>query len=305
MWISNTARALAILALPILSLSCRAQPRGPVQQESSVYQRMALDAERIEADAKPLIEKLVAEANAEGASRKGQVWVNEGQYDRMVVFVPAEDGGSSNGRIRDMEIERTGDREVPAGAVMSKWTDRFALAQEYSYEYSFLEFKDGFSSLIPLRLEVLAILDFKEHQRRTIAGVPKPLPKIPDRFAVWQKPFLLTARGGPRTKSDIDPFRRPSCPGVLAHEANRSPLVGEALKALELAPLKTHSSRATATLRYDFDKGAWTMKSLAFDSHRGAPEPPPGKSFSPKDRGLGYPEPGDVLPQNWFQPKGK
>ena len=278
--VSKSARRLVLGLTSSLALAaCTAAPFGPwvhgevqgTQDDAISPYRRAVDAgeqrQRDDAvltrDVLEAVEVLRSDANAKAQATKGQVYVDEALFQRVLVVVPM-----TKKRADDepgfLDVSPT--NPPPADAVLLRWSDSFALAQERSTSY-------GSPRLLSIERRVTSPylvadleIDLQVTGRRHIEGIAATLPDAPAGFIPWRNFRVGGARNlrapGGSISGEVSLPILSTLGGELAiARGNENTLTVGAIAALAQKPL--HRSKVTMKLamRYDDESGGWKIDS--------------------------------------------
>lgn len=258
----------------------------------SPYDVAQRDTAAISADIRQAIGEHIARANRQAAARDGKVYVDVKQFKRMVAFVPVparrpavEDeveepasaiddilGGDDPQPVRRrLNIPRSAraipvedsivavNRVPPPNAVLKRWTDRFALAQELSYRYAFGKIRKvarQYSGPPYFTAEVEVLI--KATQRWAYGGKAKSIPKPPAGYVLWRRPdrsFWGTGIGGGGSL----PIPETPVGKVVTASQPVDPVVQSALDSLRQGPPKDSECVIVVRMAYDHQKNRWQV----------------------------------------------
>ncbi len=239
--------AMAVLLISMaVSAGCTTPPASP-------YDLAETNAITISADIRLAIDKSIKDANKIASTQDGKTYIDVDEFDRVLVFVPITEPEL---RQRHFCYMKT----LPENALVKKWTDRFALAQQFSYRYSYvriLESTRHFSSPhFTAKVEVL----IKATSHRAYGGMPTDIPSTPNDHMIWW-PGRRSGFGGLRGMIDHLPApTRP--PGKIVTPSLAIDTISQsALDALRKSTPKTIKHTVIAHMSYDRSKKQWKLDS--------------------------------------------
>jgi len=238
-----------------------------------------------------LPKKLIAEANAKAKNFDGKIWLDSAMYQRVMYFVPRPKYPKYNIPVIPDATLKTKPLNPPAGAVERRWQDRYALAQQYSYRYSY----GGITKLLRKEdmdkpFEATFEIKIKAKVRSGMVSEVQPVPETPEGMMPWEdmrSGSRFFGSGGGKFK-----LWSPRIPG----EANASPstdLERKALAAMKAAPAKVVEGTMVCRIFYDAAKAKWAWGRIDYrdwpdpkDIHwsMGLPEDKKGVIYAPREK---------------------
>jgi len=195
-------RSLVIILASLLPIvGCQLSPYERAEREYKQAEGKRLHAERkaeqerrtaerdegiFRRDIRAAAEKLIVEANREAAKRDGVTYVDIKQFKRVVYFVPASMPLQEQ-KEPDVIVDGTFEPPPPPDdAVAHEWTNRFALAQQFTYRYTLEKITDIRPVLKgELLFEAKAVFRMDYQKPSAKAGTPKRVPKPPRGMRLW------------------------------------------------------------------------------------------------------------------------
>ncbi|MBT3199621.1 MAG: hypothetical protein HN350_06865 [Phycisphaerales bacterium] len=169
---SEAAAGLLVLLTAIWFTGCDASPYDLAERRSAV----------VSSDVRQAVDKLITEANAIAVKQDGEVYLDVQEFERVIIFVPAPAPYTQNpGRT----VHSARSVAVPENGIVKTWTDNFALAQELSYRYSFVEITQIEQHFSPPYFTAKFKVQIKASHRCVYAGKPKDIPAAPIGYIVW------------------------------------------------------------------------------------------------------------------------
>lgn len=269
------------------------------------------------------VEQAIAKVNQEAASLDGKTFVEHLSIERAVYFVPKPPPPKRlevkverrNGKIilvlpplpeppPEELPELTDEPEPPPeNAVKKAWTDKYCLAQQYSYR---LKLK----GIGPIALhddwrktdaEVRVKLTVR--RRTAVAAKEKPIPKPPDGQEIWQprwrwRLFLFGKYGGRVIGRELKGLRMPGAATSEVHGA----LGEEAAKKMLARPEERMEKTFTLQAFYSQKSQLWSIEGY-LSSH--LPDSMEPQSIGWKDfpRGRGVETPRTFRPKRRTSPR--
>ena len=273
-------RILATLVISCLALSagCAESPYDAAQRrqrelaanarrEQQEQQREQEKMERWEAilvaDAMATFMPLLDEANENLRELDGVVYVDVQEYDRVVFFEKILDEQEVAPYLAvSPAVSYEGDHAVitgePEDTIPSEWTDRFALAQEFSCRYEI-----GAADLIvdldsPTPFIVRISMKLVGTQRHAVAG-QAAIPEPPEGYTYWADPESsghgwFGSSGGP-PRFSVSPGVPPGQP----HQPGRTPLADQAAEMLSAREPSPVDFNCLAVVFYDSQEAEWRV----------------------------------------------
>ena len=230
---------------------------------ASPYDLAEQDAATIQADIRQAIDKCINEANGVASAQDGKVYVNVKKFDRAIAFVPIPEPEQ---QWSPLIISYT----PPKNAVLKKWTDRFALAQELSYRYSYVKILESNRHFSPPYFTAKVKVLIKIISRHAYEGKPKDTPIAPDGYMVWEPAQSYSLDGTGWLKA----LPAPSTP----HGEEVTPsLAIDAISQSALDSLRKISPRESeyaiiARMAYDHSKKRWKLAGARNEKDFAEPE---------------------------------
>ena len=239
-WSTAGLALIALLTSMAMIAGCAASPYDLVEQ----------DAATISADVRQAIDKLITDANDIASAQDGKVYVDVKEFAREIFFVPAP--GIPFSILRS--------HTVPKNAVLKEWTDRFALAQELSHRYSYVETLEIDRQIHPPYFTAKVKVLLKASHRWAYAGKPKGIPTAPDGYVAWSYhgPRMgMYGTGGcsGRLPAPTTPAGKMITPSLPIDAISKS-----ALDSLGQSPPKESEHVVVANMAYDHLKKCWYLK---------------------------------------------
>ena len=142
---------------------------------------------KISADVRQAIDKYIKDANNIAAEQNGKVYLDAKKFERVIAFIPGSPRDLDPGvAITSYRPSPSNLVTVPKNSVLKEWTDQFALAQEFSYRYSYVETLKIDRQISPPYFTAQVKVLLKISQRSAYAGKPKDIPTAPDGRIAWQ-----------------------------------------------------------------------------------------------------------------------
>ncbi len=208
-----------------------------------------------------MIDPLILRANAEGASRCSQVFLSEKQFSRALVFVPIPDDGFEVSEIRDMVLAG-GPINLPGDAVVRKWTDYYALAQEISFEYTSYRIVEVIEQDVEPYFSARVKLKLRAERRDAQENETQQIPVAPEGMTAWREPRVLEGRGW-RANNKKWAVRLPtptSLPGTLVKNLETHTSLGKsAVESLLQGKPKTELYQVEVRFEYVNEGQGWQL----------------------------------------------
>jgi len=224
----------------------------------SPYDLVERDAEMVSADVRRALDELIRNANKTAAKRDGKAYVDVQEFDRVIAFVPAPKPRAPG----DPEEIPSVSYNVPKHAVLKKWTDRFALAQELSYRFSCGEILDVDRHLSPPYFTAKVKVLLKASHRWAYGGKPKDAPPAPEGCIVWKRSGMI-GWGFSEQKTWLGSLPIPGVPDGKADTPSpvTDSIVQSALDSLLQTSPKENEHVVYADMAYDHLKKGWHVRS--------------------------------------------
>lgn len=194
------------------------------------------------------------------------MYVNLKEFERAIVFVPAPAVDSIEEH-PSLTMYRA--VTLPEGAVVQKWTDQFALAQELTYRYSYVKTLAIERHLKPPYFTAKVKVLIKSTQRWAYGGKPQDIPDTPAGFILW-KPSPRSGFGGWGCSGRLPPPNLPAGK-VVTPSLTIGAISRLALDYLRNRPQKKTEHAVIAEMAYDHLKGRWYLGVTRREN--GFPEP--------------------------------
>ena len=255
---------IALLTSMMLIAGCAPSPA----LLASPYDLVAQDAATVSADVRRAIDKLILDANKVAAEQDGKVYVNLKEFERVLIFVPGSERGPDE---EDPGVTISGNVTPPENAVFEKWTDTFALAQELTYRYSYVEALAIERHLSPPYFTAEIKLLIKSTQRWAHGGKPQDIPDTPTGFVLL--PYHSSSRFGFSGPGRFHHLPAPYPPPgkVVTPSLTIDAISRLALDYLAKGPPKKSKHAVIAQMAYDHLKSRWYLRDVKKDD--GFPEP--------------------------------
>ncbi len=239
---------------------------------NSPTERARRDRELLRAQVEKLPQKLIAEANTKAKSFDGNTWLDSRTFSRIMYFVPMpkDPPHGLHTVIPDPKpaVSPYEPPNPPVGAVERRWQDRYVLAQQYSYRYSY----GGITKLLRKEdmdkpFEATFEIKIKATVRGGMVSEVLPVPDTPEGMVPWEdkRPrWRFFGSGGGEME-----LWSPRMPG----DPNASPstdLERKALAAMKAAPAKVVEGTMVCRIFYDAAKAKWAWRGI---DHKDWPDP--------------------------------
>ncbi len=213
------------------------------------------------ADAMAELQPLIDQANENLSKLDGVVYVDVQEFDRVVFFeeVPDEkDVGES--RLTNYLPAPQGDNPrkiagTPKGTVRNAWTDRFALAQEFSCRYEVGEAEVKWlieDDLVPF--VVIVPLKLVGTRRSVVAG-EAAIPQPPEGYAYWRSSTVFSGLYGSGRWAWLGFTGKPGLPPGQRHQPGSDPLADKAAEMLSAQEPTTVTLDRKASVLYRTESG--------------------------------------------------
>jgi len=229
---------------------------------ASPYDLAERDAATVSADIRRAIDKYIRDANDIASSKDGKTYVDVDEFERVIVFVPVPDPGQPSYLFW---------HNVRENAVLRKWKDRFALAQELSYRYSYVKILESYQHFSPPYFTAKVKLLLKAISRQAYGGKPKGIPSAPDGYIVWEY--------GPRSGMYgaggwVDHLPAPEKPPgkVVTPSLTIDPISQSALDSLRETSPRESEYAIIARMAYDHHKKRWKLDGARVEDEFSVPE---------------------------------
>jgi hypothetical protein len=232
---------------------------------ASPYDLAERGAEMISADVRQAIDKLITDANDIASAQDGKVYVDVKKFARVMVFVP----DSESGRPREPLLQSSA--PVPRNAVLKEWTDWFALAQELSYRYSYIDILESEQHLSPPYFTAKVKVLLRVTRRWAYGGKPKDLPVAPDGYIAWW-PFKLQDGYGYGPSPGFLPAPGRPYGKVATQPLPIDTISQSALASLRQSPPQESDHVVVAHMVYDHHKKRWELRKATTERDFPRPE---------------------------------
>ena len=243
-------------------LAIIASPR-PVQLSpflrvaDSSYQRIGRETQIIRQDATAVIQSAIDEVNRKAAKLDGITFVDVQKFGRVVFFVPAPTG------IEDVSPHQPGSMDVenwylvpPANSTRNDWTDRFALAQEFTYRYSLQKIE---KVEMGSPLAVAFTVTVESSQRHAVTEQSRPLPRPPREMELWSPSNRLSGMYGLHDPPMVASLPAPLWPPGCSADRTTDKLAVQAVKKMRDESITKSSETIEGTARYDPKREKWLL----------------------------------------------
>lgn len=250
-----------IVSCLIIAAGC-ASPGGPVSTYDISDQRLhAWDEWRqtLVADAVAALQPYVDSANRDLSQFEGVIYVDVKEYERVVYFQPVQGAEWQEREFDYFTFPGPVIKDIPERVKASPiWTDRFALAHEFTGRCEISEAKLSKIDLDSSEpFEVTVLLEVSTVQRNVIASDTKPIPHPPAGYTYWRTdPREAIGLGGVNRLAF--PRLSPRLPGAIhSEESQHDDLANEAAQLLAEKKYYNATRKATVVLSYSIEDAQW------------------------------------------------
>jgi hypothetical protein len=251
---------IALLTSMMLTTGCAPSP----------YETGDQNVARISAGIRQAVDACITEANEIASAQDDKVYIDVKKYDRVIVFVPIPHLLPIPGTITALSSLKP--VIVPKNAVVKGWTDHFALAQELSYRYSYVETLETKHHLSPPHFTAKITILLKTTHRWAYTGKPKGIPAGPDGYiAWWAGSFWSNWHGTGEWSGHLPAPEIP--PGKVVTQSLPIDTISQsALNSLRQSPPKKSEYAVAAQMAYDHHRKRWELQHVTIKNFPG-PKP--------------------------------